>query len=279
MSATVTPNLEGVAETLLITLYIRAMESQRPDALIKDEQAVTLVKRLGYDFTRFNQIKMDEDDKTAIILRNREFDRHTRDFLAHNPDAAVVHIGCGLDSRFERVDDGRVTWYDLDLPDVIETRRKLIAGETERYHLLACSAFDNTWLPTVQVHRQRPFLFLAEGVFMYFEEVQVKELVLRLRDYFPGAELVFDAFSPYLVRANNLRFRISPAKISARYHWGLKRGTDLESWGDGIHFLEAWYPFDHPEPRLAHIQWMRHIPFLARVMGIFHYQLGLPAAG
>jgi len=279
MSATVIPNLDGVAETLLITLYIRAMESQRPDALIKDEKAVALVNRMGYDFARFNQIKMDEDDKVAIILRNREFDRLTRDFLARNPEAVVVHIGCGLDSRFERVDNGQVEWYDLDLPDVIEVRRRFLGGEVERYHLLACSAFESTWLPTVNAHLQQPFLFLAEGVLMYFEEVQVKKLVLMLRDHFPGAELVFDAFSPYLVRANNLRFRISPAKISARYHWGLKRGTDLETWGADITLLDEWFPFDHPEPRLAHIQWMRHIPFLARVMGIFHYRLGSPVSG
>lgn len=274
MSETVTPTLDGVAETLLITLYIRAMESQRSDALIKDEKAVALVNQMGYDFARFNLIKMDEDDKAAVILRNREFDCYVQDFLARNPEAVVVHIGCGLDSRFERVDNGQVEWYDLDLPDVIEIRRKFIGGEAGRYHLLACSAFDSAWLSAVNAHRQRPFLFLAEGVFMYFEEAQVKKLVLMLQDHFPGAELVFDAFSPLLVRANNLRFRISPAKISARYHWGLKRGKDLETWGDGIYFLDEWFPFDRPEPRLAHIQWVRHIPLLSRVMGIFHYRLG-----
>jgi len=267
-------NLGGVAETLLITLYIRAMESQRPDALIKDDKAVALVTQMSYDFSRFDQIKMDEEDKVAIILRNREFDRYVRDFLARHPEAVVVHIGCGLDSRFERVDNGQVVWYDLDLPDVIELRRKLIGGEGERYHLLACSVFDSTWLERVSIHRQLPFLFLAEGVLMYFEEAQVKSLVLMLQEHFAGAELVCDAFSPFLIRANNLRFRISRTKISARYHWGLKRGKDLESWGKGICLLDEWFPFDRPEPRMAHVQWVRHIPLLAKVMGIFHYRLG-----
>jgi O-methyltransferase involved in polyketide biosynthesis len=204
--------------------------------------------------------------------------QNTRNFLARNPEAVVVHVGCGLDSRFERVDNGLVEWYDLDLPEVIEIRRKFIGGEGERYHLLACSAFDTVWLSMVNANRQRPFLFVAEGVFMYFEKEQVKAFVLMLRDHFPGAELVFDAFSPLLIRANNLRFKISPAKISARYHWGLKHGTDLESWRDGICLLDEWFPFDRPEPRLAHIQWIRHIPILARVMGIFHYRLGSSAA-
>ena len=107
---------------------------------------------------------------------------------------------------------------------------------------------------------------------MYFKETQVKSLVLALRERFPGAELVFDAFSPTLVRMNNLRFAIT--KLSARYHWGLKRGRDIAVWDNGIQLLDEWFIFDHPEPRLAHIRWIRHIPFLARVIGIFHYRLG-----
>jgi methyltransferase (TIGR00027 family) len=272
MSESTWQNLGGVAETLLITLYIRAMESQRPDALIKDEKAVALVTQMDYDFSRIKQIKMDEDDKVAIILRNREFDRYVRDFLARNPEAVVVHIGCGLDSRFERVDNGRVEWYDLDLPDVVELRRKFIGGEGARHHFLACSVFDSAWLETLSAYRQRPFLFLAEGVLMYFEEAQVKSLVLTLQEHFPGAELVFDAFSPYLVRANNIRLALT--KYGARYHWGLKRGKDLEGWSDGICLLDEWNYFDRPEPRLAHVRWMRHIPLLARVLCIYHYRLG-----
>ncbi len=271
MSETANQNLSGVAETLLMTLYIRAMESQRPDALIKDEKAVALVTQMSYDFDRVRQVHMDEEDKVTVILRNREFDRYARDFLARHPEAVVVHIGCGLDSRFERVDNGQVEWYDLDLPEVIELRRKFIGSERERYHLLGCSAFDSAWLDTVSAHRQRPF-FMAEGVLMYFEEAQVKSLVLMLRDHFPGAELVIDAFSPFLIRANNLRLSIT--KFGARYHWGIWRGQEIERWGDGIRLLDEWGYFDRPEPRLDHIQWMRHIPLLARVLRIYHYQLG-----
>jgi O-methyltransferase involved in polyketide biosynthesis len=270
MSENVNQNLSGIPETLLITLYIRAMESQRPDALIKDEKAVALVTQMSYDFSRIKQIKMDEDDQVGIILRNREFDRLARDYLARYPEAVVVHIGCGLDSRFERVDNGKAEWYDLDLPEV-ELRRKFIGGEGLRYHLLASSAFDPEWLETVSIHRQRPFLFLAEGVCMYFEEPQIKSLVLALQKHFPGAELVFDAFSPYLVWVSNLRFALT--NYSARYHWGLKRGKDLEYWGDGICLLDEWFLFDHPEPRLNHVRWMRHVPLMAKVMGIFHYRL------
>jgi len=276
MAETTKHSLSGVAETLLIPLYIRALESQRPDALLKDERAVALVTHMESAFSPIKKIKMDEEDRVALVLRNREFDRQARDFLGRYPEAVVVHIGCGLDARFERVDNGQVEWYDLDLPEVIELRRKFIADEGGHYHFLACSVFEGAWLNTVSAHRQRPRLFLAEGVLMYFEEMQVKSLVLMLRDRFPGAELVFDAFSPFLVWMNNLRFKISRTKVSARYHWGLKRGKDLEGWGDDICLLDEWFPFDRPEPRLARVRWVRYIPPLAKVMGIFHYRFEKP---
>jgi O-methyltransferase involved in polyketide biosynthesis len=132
--------------------------------------------------------------------------------------------------------------------------------------------FDRAWLDVVSVHRQRSFLFLIEGVLMYFEEAQIRSLVLTLRDHFPGAELIFDAFSSFFVWASNRR--VARTNFGARCHWTLKRGKDLESWGDGIRLLGEWFPFSCPEPRLAHIQWIRHIPLLAKTIGIFYYRLG-----
>ena len=285
MSETSQQNLSGVAETLLIPLYIRAMESQRPDALIKDERAEALVRQMDQDFLQSKLAKIEDYSaipsfmQVAIILRSREFDRHTQDFLARHPDAVIVHIGCGLDSRFERVDNGRIEWYDLDLPDVIELRRKLIGGEGERYHLLACSVLDSAWLDTVSAHRQRPYLFLAEGILMYFDEAQVKSLVLTLRGCFPGAELAFDAFSPFFSWANNLRVTLT--KVGARSYWALKHGKDLERWSGpstslragGIRLLDTRYPFQASEPRLRRAWKVCLVPFLAKGIGVFRYQL------
>ncbi|UCC88808.1 MAG: class I SAM-dependent methyltransferase, partial [Anaerolineales bacterium] len=213
------PALTGVAETLLIPLYNRAMESQRPDAIMRDEKAVALVSRLSYDFGQISKIRMAEANKVARIMLTREIDRYARDFLSRHPDAVVVHIGCGLDSRFERVAErnSRVEWYDLDLPDVITLRRSLIGDEGERYHLLACSVLEDAWLEAVKVHSQRRFLFLAENVLVYFMEAQVKSLVLRLRDRFPGAELVFDGWTPFFVWLGNLQ--LSSSKFGGLLRW------------------------------------------------------------
>ncbi len=263
--------LSGVSESLLLPLYIRAIELQRPDALLVDKQAMVLVKKLKLDTSNFSKAEVSEEVQVSVLLRNRQFDRITRDFLAHHPEAVVVYLGCGLDTRFERVDNGKVEWYDLDLPEVIQLRRELIGGETGRYHLLACSALDHTWMDAISVNHHNPFLFLAEGLFMFFEEAQVRELVLALKDHFPTSELIFDAFSPFYVWGNNRR--VTRTKIGARANWALRNSKDLEGWAEGIRLLDEWYPFLCPEPRLAHIRWVRFIPLLTKTTGIFHYRL------
>lgn len=265
--------LSGVSETLLIPLCYRAIETQRPDALIKDEKAVELVKQLSahgpirYDSDWIKQTPMAEANKVMRIMLTREMDRYARDFLSRHPEAVVVHIGCGLDSRFERVDNGSVEWYDLDLPPVIELRRKLIGGEEGRYHPLGCSVLESGWLEAVRLHRGGSFLLLAEGVFMYFDKAQVKSLVLTLRDHFPGAELVFDAWSPLQIWLGNI-------VLGGILRWGLWRGRELEGWGDGVHLLDEWGYFDRPEPRLHSFRWMAPIFRLLKPMRIFHFRLG-----
>jgi methyltransferase (TIGR00027 family) len=263
--------LDGVAQTSLITLYVRAIETKRPDALLCDEKAVELVERSSSDFAFIEKLRLDEGDRVTLVLRNREFDEHARRFMEQHSGAVVVHIGCGLDARFERVDDGAVDWYDLDLPDVMALRERLLGGEGPRHRLVSCSALDEGWMDPIAA-RARPTLFLAEGVFMYFEPEQVRSLVLTMLRRFDGSELVLDTLSPFMVRMNNLRMR-GPEAV-ARAHWGLSRGDELQAWDPGIRLLDEWHPFSRDEPRLARYRWMRHIPAFARVISVFHYRLG-----
>jgi hypothetical protein len=155
-------------------------------------------------------------------------------------------------------------------------RKELVRREGPRYHLLASSVFEKGWLDVVRDGVSHPVLFVAEGVLMYFDEAAVKSLVLTLLDRFPGAELVFDAFSPFLVRMNNRRMRRTG--IVASYLWGLKRPRELEAWGPGIRLLDEWFPLNCAEPRLRHYRWLRFVPLLAKAMGIYHYKLGEAAS-
>jgi O-methyltransferase involved in polyketide biosynthesis len=212
--------------------------------------------------------------KALRIIFAREMDRYARDFLSCHPDAVVVHIGCGLDTRFERVAErnDRVEWFDLDFPGVIELRRRFIGDEHERYHLLGCSVLEDTWLEAVNVFSQHPILFLAKTVFVYFTETQIKSLLLKLRDHFPDAELVFDGWRPFEVWLAN-RY-LSNSQFAGLMRWGFWNDRELEGWGAGIHLLDDWGFFDQPEPRLSSYRWMDPLFRLFKPMRIYHFQLG-----
>ncbi len=272
--------LTGIPETLLIPLYLRAMESQRPDALIRDERAVALIQKMTderlYDFRRMASLHLNAANKIVMILRSRQFDRFAEDFLNRHPQSVVVHIGCGLDTRCERVDNRQAEWFDLDLPDVIGLRRQLIGGDRAHYHLVSGSVLEDAWLAQVESFRGRPFLFLAEGLFMYFTEAQVRSLVFKMCERFSGAELVFDAYGPTSALRHNLQ--ASGSKIYSRIRWSPWRGNDLERWADGIRLLDEWGYLDAPDHRLDYLRWARPFDSVFRTMRLYRFQLGNPEA-
>jgi len=266
MSKTSIQDLNGVAETLIIPLYFRAVESQRPDALVKDEKAVELVKQLDYDFSKLKRLS---SEQLTVLVRQKVFDQCVRAFLVEHPNGVVVDIGCGLNTRFYRVDNGLVEWYDLDLPQVIALRKRFL-DETSRCHFIGCSVLDTSWMDIVGERTERGFLFLAEGVLPYFEETEVRRLMLMLTERFPGAELVFDAMSPFFIKVHNLQLSFS--KVEARLRWGLKHSKGLEGWVPGIRLLSTWGYFDQPEPRLGWLRLLRLFPPMGA--WILRYRLG-----
>jgi O-methyltransferase involved in polyketide biosynthesis len=207
-------------------------------------------------------------DVFVTVMRARQFDTFARDFLTRNPGGTVVDLGCGLDTRFNRLDDGQLTWVGVDLPEVVELRRKYLP-DGERCKTIPQSMFELSWLDEV-TRLHKPVIFLAEGVFPYFNTVDVKPMVLAMGARFPAGELVFDAASAFISRHHN---RTSPVlkRSGTRILWDAKNPQELETWG--LCLLDHWYYFDTPEPRLGAFRWMRLIPFIAKATGIFHYRL------
>jgi O-methyltransferase involved in polyketide biosynthesis len=210
-------------------------------------------------------------EQVFVIMRMKEFDRCSQQFMEQHPKAVVVHLACGLDTRFERIDNGLVEWFDLDLPEVITVRAGLI-DEKQRSHRLAYSALDFTWMDAVKPLRERSFLFLAEGFFSYLSQAEVKQLVLGLKENFPGSELVFDSTPPILKYMSRLHPELKNTRACVR--WGLGNSHILESWGSGICLLSEWYYFTQTELRLKPYRWMRFLPVLGKGYKIVHYRLG-----
>jgi len=220
------------AETLLIPVWVRARETGRPDPILRDPDAVALVQRLDYDFAK---LKVPNQTHITVCMRAKQMDHWVRDFLASHPGAVVLHCGCGLDTRFDRIDDGRVVWFDLDLPQVVDLRRRFFE-ETDRYQMLASSVTELEWVDRIPTGH--PVMLVAEGLFMYIREEDLQALVRKLAASFPGCEIAFDAFST--LTARNVGRHPSLRKTGARIHWGIDDPRALEAWAEGIALLEEW---------------------------------------
>lgn len=277
--------LGDVAATSLITLYCHAIETRSENPILSDPKSVEITNLLSPVLARSeNPLERTLAEGTLnpmvvvhIAIRARQYDRYVRAFLERFPDGVVVDIGCGLNARFLRTDNGRVHFYDLDLPEVI-TLKKRFFTETERYHLIASSVLDDAWMSVVSVH-PGPFLFLAEGVFMYLEGEAVRSLVLQLRERFPNSELVCEVVnSLWVTKPLN---RVVKYKMQRRlglgkdavFRSGIRRSDEMEEWHPGLRLLDDWSYFDSGEEKLGWVRIFSRFRLFRYAQWTVHYLL------
>ena len=280
-------HLEAVSETLFLPLYALALESHRPTPIMVDTSAVELTRRLNEFFAhsgkkihrRLAKGQLPGTLLTSMSLRIRHYDRCVSAFLAQEPDAVVVNLGCGLDDRRRRVDNGRMRWYDLDLPEVIALRRQFLP-ETGRMHFIASSVLDFAWLDELPHEPGRKFLFLAEGLLMYLPPDGVRSLIKALCDRRPGAELLAEVAHSRTVRMMHSRFgrgkfrRQFGLSENVVYQFGLADGREIEGWAPGLTLLDEWTYFDEGEPKLGWMRWFARWPLFRQTQWTVHYRLG-----
>jgi O-methyltransferase involved in polyketide biosynthesis len=233
-------NLGNVQKTLFLPLWGRAVETKKRRPLLVDETAVKIIDQVDYDFSQMTQ-NMDELSQIAWIKRGLICDQVIKNFITIYPEGTIVNVGCGLDTTFERTDNGKVKWYDLDLADVIELRRKFIQ-ESERRKFIASSFLEKEWLENIGVKGN--VLFIAAGVFYYFEEHQIKDFIIRLADKYPGSEMVFDVCSPIGVRVANKKV-VESSGLDEQSHltWGVEKKKDIPAWDSRIKIIRTYYYF------------------------------------
>ena len=182
-----------VQETLIIPLYARKVCSELYPNLYRDETAVRLIDEIDYDFSeakKNSRSLMQRFGSLEVAMRQNDLAFEVRDYLKGHPSAAVVNLGCGLDSTGRACDNGSCNIYNLDFPDVIAVRNELLpAGEREQN--IPCDLKDLAWFDKIDASGGA--VFFASGVFYYFLTEQVRELVQGMADAFPGGVLVFDA--------------------------------------------------------------------------------------
>ena len=187
--------LTNVAETLLIPLWARAEETKKENPIIIDKKAVEMVSEIDYDFSKFEKSWMSQ---VGCAIRAEILDTETKKFIRKNPNAIIVNLGCGLDTRFSKMDNGKIKWYDLDLPETIRIK-KIFFREKSNYKMIAKSVFDYSWFNEIN-HNDEAVLIIAEGILMYFTEKEIKELMKHLIEKFPKAEMLLEILAPILVK-------------------------------------------------------------------------------
>ena len=179
--------LNNISETMLITLHARAKDAESKNPILNDKKSSEILSQLDYDFSKFEKAWA---SYYGILSRAKVMDNETKKFIQKYPDCVIVSIGSGLDTRFLRVDNGKIRWYDIDLPEVIE-ERKLFFEPNERVTDIAKSAFDSAWTKDIKLEGKK-LLIISEGVLMFFEEQQIKQFLEILTDNFDSFEAQFD---------------------------------------------------------------------------------------
>jgi O-methyltransferase involved in polyketide biosynthesis len=207
--------LTGVAETALMTLNGRAHQAGLPDAIIDDPMAIRLARAIDYDFDKFGRKGQE------MAVRSLAFDRCAIEYLTKHPKATVIALAEGLQTSFWRLSralpDAEFKWITLDLPPIIDLRRRLLPS-SPRITTLAQSALDYNWMEQVDV--EHGVFITAEGLLMYLQPEDAMELITKCASRFPGGQMVFDLppvlvkkLAPKGMRATR-RYRVPPMPFS-----------------------------------------------------------------
>ncbi len=231
-----------VQETLVIPLYGRKVCTELYPDLYRDETAIKLIEQIDYDFSELEkQAKgtMYRFGFLEVAVRQNDLLIEIQDYLKTHPKAAVVNLGCGLDGMGRRADNGQCKIYNLDFEDVIKVRNELLpAGEREEN--VACDLNDTSWFDKIDASNGA--VFFASGVFYYFLQEQVKELVCKMASAFPGGKLVFDAANK---RAGKLMLKtwlkIAKIKDVGAYFAVSNAKKELSLWSDDIKVSSRGY--------------------------------------
>jgi O-methyltransferase involved in polyketide biosynthesis len=233
----VSVDLHGAAQTMLTTLYLKALDADFDRPVLGDRYAKEAVNRIEFDW---DGLEAPGRWAPLVTVRTAQYDIWARQFLAVHPHATVVHLGCGLDSRVFRLDPGpEVEWYDLDYPGVIALREKIFPTRPQ-YHLLATSATDPSWLD--QIPTDRPVLLLAEGVSMYLTQRDGVALLQRVVDRFTAGELQIDFYNWLGIKSQRTH-RLQRQSGSTLY-WGVNSPRDILDRVSGVRLLTATTLFD-----------------------------------
>ena len=211
---------------MLVTLTARAEDARMPNPILGDTWAADVLDQLDYTC---RQTWNHKDFSDVVLQRARLFDTWTAEFLNVHPEATVLHLGCGLDSRALRLAWGpRVLWVDVDVPEVVALRQKVLpnpAAGSGDYRLVASSVTEAAWLEDVPA--DRPTVVVMEGLLPYLHGAEARRLLERICERFPSGQIMFDIGGAWFLRLQALNRPIRAT--GALMHFALDDERELET--------------------------------------------------
>ena len=258
---------------MLTTLYLKAQDSDLNRPVLGDRFAKEAISRLDYDWA---ELGIEAGWAPLVTVRTALYDIWVAQFLAVHPEATVVHLGCGLDSRVFRLDPGAgVNWYDVDYPAVIALREQIYPARPG-YRLIATSAVDLSWLD--QIPTDRPVLLVAEGISMYLTRDDGLALLRRVVDGFRCGEIQIDFYNWFGIRSQKMH--TLNKRSGSTLYWAVNSPADVLDHVPGLRLLTAVPFFDAPTLRRASARFrvasrlVRAVPPVRRTLQYHRYAFG-----
>ena len=258
---------------MLATLYAKALDADFAKPVLGDRFAKEIVDRIDYDWKKTT---ITPRRAPSVTTRSAHFDRWTRKFLAAQPHSVVLHLGCGLDSRFFRLRPGPdVEWYDVDYPEVAALRTQLYPSH-DHYHVVAASVTDPAWL--AEIPADRPALMIAEGLTMYLTEQDGTALLRRVVARFGSGELQFDVFNWLGIKSQWLNTVVRRSGSTLR--WAINAPDDIIAAVPAVRLVawERWFESSTfaqlPRSSRALAKVMSQVPAAANMSQYHRYAFG-----
>lgn len=258
MSEKIRIEKNSVQETLIIPLYGRKLCAEQFPSLYQDEYAAKICERIDYDFSQFKSKENSAVYQFGALegaMREKDMLWEITDYLKSHPKAAVVNLGCGLNMTGRTADNGTCRIYNLDFPEVINSRNELIpAGEREEN--IACDLNDFSWMD--RINAEDGAVLYAAGVFHYFTAQQIRDMVIAMAEKFPGGRLVFDAVGKF---GRDVLMKGTLKSMGMNDVSGLFCVNDvsnLEGWSPKVKlmtkksYMEGYYRLDDPNIKGIH---------------------------
>lgn len=218
--------ISPISQTLLIPLAARAKEYSHTNPIVSDKKSVEFLEKMDTsDFI----VDGGRISTLGILARTKIIDEEITKLMESASGTVIITLGVGLDTRFYRFPHASVTWYDLDLPEVIELRKEFVS-EKVNINFIKKSVLDASWINDIKVDKKDMVIIIAEGLFMYFSENDVKRIFEMIFQGFPKSHIFFDVVHSFFVNK----------KISSEFLWGIDKAEEIEHLNHNIKIVQSW---------------------------------------